>query len=196
MSEFAGVLSFAVALLWLIALATYNPADPVWFFTAGLTGDATNLAGRAGAFLAYLSNQALGYAAYLFPVLVTAVGWCRFWCTPITAPYTKAVGGALLLVSTASFLDIALGPVNPGAGAFEPGGWIGAQFSGALVASFNRTGSLIIILTALGLSLVLTTRFSFGRVFGATQRVLTAVCTAPVLQSDVDDVLGHLELYS
>jgi len=167
MSEFVGVLSFAVALLWLIALATYNPADPVWFFTAGLTGDATNLAGRAGAFLAYLSNQALGYAAYLFPVLVAAVGWCRFWCTPIAAPYTKAVGVTLLLVSSASFLDIALGPVNPGAGAFDPGGWIGAQFSGALVASFNRTGSLIIILTALGLGLVLTTRFSFGRVFGA-----------------------------
>jgi len=168
-SEFVGVLSFAAALLWLIALATYNPADPVWFFTAGVTGDATNLAGRAGAFLAYLSYQALGYAAYLLPVLGAAIGWYRFWCTPIDAPYTKLVGVTLLLVSSASFLGLALGPVSPGsgAGAFDPGGWIGAQFSGALAASFNRTGSLIIILTALGLSLILTTQFSFGRLFAA-----------------------------
>ena len=95
-SEFVGVLSFAAALLWLIALATYNPADPVWFFTAGVTGEATNLAGRAGAFLAYLSYQAVGYAAYLLPVLGAAVGWYRFWCTPIDAPYTKLVGATLL----------------------------------------------------------------------------------------------------
>jgi S-DNA-T family DNA segregation ATPase FtsK/SpoIIIE len=168
-SEFVGVLSFAAALLWLIALATYNPADPVWFFTAGVTGDATNLAGRAGAFLAYLSYQALGYAAYLLPVLGAAFGWYRFWCTPIDAPYTKLVGVTLLLVSSASFLGVALGAVSPGAGegAFDPGGWFGAQFSGALMASFNRTGSLIIILTALGLSLILTTQFSFGRLFAA-----------------------------
>jgi hypothetical protein len=133
-SEFVGVLSFAVALLWLIALATYNPSDPVWFFTAGVTGDATNLAGRAGAFLAYLSYQAVGYSAYLLPVVGAALGWYRFWCTPIDAPYTKLVGVTLLMVASASFLGIALGPAGAGAGAFDPGGWIGAQFSGALVA--------------------------------------------------------------
>ena len=32
MSEFLGVTLFATALVWLIALVTYNAADPVWFF--------------------------------------------------------------------------------------------------------------------------------------------------------------------
>ena len=107
-SEFVGVLSFAVALLWLIALATYNPADPAWFFSTGATQPATNLAGRAGAFVAELSLQTLGYAAYLFPVLAAIVGWYRFWCAPIDALYTKLVGVVLLLSSTASFLSLAL----------------------------------------------------------------------------------------
>ena len=35
LSEFIGVALFALALLWLIALASYSPADPVWFFNTG-----------------------------------------------------------------------------------------------------------------------------------------------------------------
>jgi S-DNA-T family DNA segregation ATPase FtsK/SpoIIIE len=166
-SEFVGVLAFAVALLWLIALATYNPADPAWFFNTGAIEPATNLAGRAGAFVAELSHQVLGYAAYLFPVLAAIVGWYRFWCTPIDALYTKIVGVVLLLSSAAAFLSLALAAARVTGSTFEPGGWVGDQLAGALTASFNRTGSLVIILTALGLSLVLTTQFSFGRVFGA-----------------------------
>ena len=167
-SEFVGVLCFAVALLWLIALATYNPADPAWFFNSGAAQPATNLAGRAGAFVAELSHQVLGYAAFLFPVLAAIVGWCRFWCTPIDALYTKIIGVVLLLSSAASFLSLALAAARVTGTSFEPGGWVGDQLAGALTASFNRTGSLIIILTALGLSLILTTQFSFGRVFSAT----------------------------
>jgi hypothetical protein len=36
-SEFAGIALFAASLIWLIALATYEPTDPVWFITAGAT---------------------------------------------------------------------------------------------------------------------------------------------------------------
>jgi len=147
-SEFVGVLCFAVALLWLIALATYNPADPAWFFNSGAAQPATNLAGRAGAFVAELSHQVLGYAAFLFPVLAAIVGWCRFWCTPIDALYTKIIGVVLLLSSAASFLSLALAAARVTGTSFEPGGWVGDQLAGALTASFNRTGSLIIILTA------------------------------------------------
>ena len=34
-SEVVGVALFAAALIWLIALATYDPNDPAWFFSAG-----------------------------------------------------------------------------------------------------------------------------------------------------------------
>jgi len=167
LSEFVGVLLFALALMWLIALATYNPEDPAWFFNTGSGQPATNLAGRAGAFLAELSFQLVGYAAYLFPALTAIVGWCRFWCRPIDAPYTKAIGVTLLFASTATFLGLALAPARSTGVTFEPGGWVGDQLAGVLQASFNRTGSIIIILTCLVLAIILTTQFSFGRVFAA-----------------------------
>jgi len=166
-SEFVGVLLFALALMWLIALATYNPADPAWFFNTGSGQPATNLAGRAGAFLAEFSFQLVGYAAYLFPALTAIVGWCRFWCRAIDAPYTKAIGVTLLFASTATFLGLALAPARATGMTFDPGGWVGDQLAGALQASFNRTGSIIIILTCLVLGVILTTQFSFGRVFAA-----------------------------
>ncbi len=167
LSEFLGVAGFAVGLLWLIALATYSPADPAWFFNTGSSAPAANLAGRVGAFVAELSHQVVGYAAWLFPLLVGAVGWRQFWCRPIEARYTKAIGALLLVGSASSFLSLALAPARTTGASFEPGGWLGDQFAGALVASFNRTGSLIVILACLGLSLVLTTQFSFGRAFSA-----------------------------
>ena len=32
-SEFLGVALFAAAVLWIVALVTYEPSDPAWFFT-------------------------------------------------------------------------------------------------------------------------------------------------------------------
>ena len=51
LSEFTGVASFAAALIWLIALASYSPADPAWFFNDAESGSVSNFAGPVGAFL-------------------------------------------------------------------------------------------------------------------------------------------------
>ena len=59
---FQPTILFALALMWLIALATYNPADPVWFFRTGAGQPANNLAGRAGGRAAG-RRQRLGCAA-------------------------------------------------------------------------------------------------------------------------------------
>jgi len=77
-SEFAGVTLFAVALIWFVALATYSPADPVWFFNTGSGIAPANFAGRVGAFAAELSYQLLGYGAYLVPLVLAVIGWHYF----------------------------------------------------------------------------------------------------------------------
>ena len=79
-SEFAGVALFALALIWLIALATYSSSDPVWFFNTNTALQPDNFAGRVGAFIAELSYQLLGYAAYLVPIVLAVLGWHYFWC--------------------------------------------------------------------------------------------------------------------
>ena len=95
-SEFIGVALFAAALIWIIALASYNPSDPAWFFSAGVNRVPENFAGRVGAFLAEASFQFAGYAAYLIPAYMVMVGWHYFWCRPMDAAGSKTLGGGVL----------------------------------------------------------------------------------------------------
>jgi S-DNA-T family DNA segregation ATPase FtsK/SpoIIIE len=172
LSEVVGVALFALALIWLIALVSYSPSDPVWFFNTGSSAAPSNFAGRIGAFLAELSYQVVGYAAYLAPVVIATVGWHYFWCRTLDAPYTKAFGGALLCSCTAAFLALAFGSVEVAGKEFRAGGYLGTMLAGVLADNLNRTGSIILILTLLFLALILSTQFSFGRLFGAVGSML------------------------
>jgi len=62
--EVLGVVFFGLALLWVISLASYSASDPVAFFSTA-AGRPGNFGGRAGALLAELAFQVLGFAAYL-----------------------------------------------------------------------------------------------------------------------------------
>src|SRR3977135_2891242 len=88
-SEFIGVALFALALIWLIALVTYEPSDPVWFFTTDAMRAPDIFVVSGGAFRAGLSFQLLGYSSYLIPPLIGVIGWHYFWCRPVGALYTK-----------------------------------------------------------------------------------------------------------
>ena len=90
--EFVGVALFGAAIIWIIALVSYEPADPVWFFSTGGHADPVNFAGRIGAFLAELSFQLFGYASYLIPAVLIVIGWQSFWCREVDAAGTKAAG--------------------------------------------------------------------------------------------------------
>jgi len=165
LSEIVGVALFALSLIWLIALVSYSAADPVWFFNTGSNLPPTNFAGRIGAFLAELSLQLVGYAAYLAPLIVAVVGWHYFWCRILDAPTTKTFGAALLVCCTAAFLALAFGNADVGGKEFRAGGYLGAGLAAALAEYLNRTGSIILILTLLFLAVILSTQFSFGRLF-------------------------------
>ncbi len=125
MSEFVGVALFAAALIWIIALATYVPTDPVWFFSTGLRAAPANFAGRVGAFLAELSFQLVGYAAYGVPALFVIVGWNYFWCRDVDARGTKATGAVLLLACTSAFLSLVVGTIEVAGKPFRAGGYAG-----------------------------------------------------------------------
>jgi S-DNA-T family DNA segregation ATPase FtsK/SpoIIIE len=165
LSEFLGVALFAAALIWLIALVTYEPTDPAWFFNTGTRMPPANLIGRVGAFLAELSYQLVGYSAFLMPGVLGVLGWHYFWCRKLDAAYTKLVGALLLFACLSSFLSIAFGAAQPRARTFLPGGYFGQRLSALVADYFNPTGSLIVILTCMFLAVILSTQFSFGRFF-------------------------------
>ena len=166
-SEVVGVALFATALIWLIALATYDPNDPAWFFTTGTHDIPANFAGRVGAFLGELSYQMLGYASYLVPAVIAVAGWHYFWCRAIDAVYTKLVGSAMLFACGSAFLGLTLGRVDFGKRAFRAGGYLGEWLGGFMSEYLSRTGSVIVILTLMVAAVILATQFSFGRLFSA-----------------------------
>jgi S-DNA-T family DNA segregation ATPase FtsK/SpoIIIE len=167
LSEFAGVVLFALALTWLISLASYSPSDPVWFFSSGGSLPPSNFAGQVGAFIAELSYQLLGYSAYLIPLVMSVVGWHYFWCRLPDAAYTKLTGAALLLGCVAAFLALAFGNLEISGRELLAGGYIGKWLALVLASYLNKTGSIILILTLLFLAIILSTQFSFGRLFAA-----------------------------
>ena len=166
-SEFVGVACFAVALIWLIALVTYEPTDPVWFFTTGASHPPANFVGRVGAFLSELSFQLLGYASYLVPAVAAVIGWHYFWCERFDAAYTKLIGVSLLFGCSSAFLSLAFGSTGYGGKTFNAGGSVGHWLGGWFAEYLNRTGSIIVILTLIALSIILSTQFSFGRMFAS-----------------------------
>jgi S-DNA-T family DNA segregation ATPase FtsK/SpoIIIE len=165
LNEITGVACFAAALLWLIALVSYTPTDPAWFFNSVSGAAPQNFAGRVGAFLAEAAFQLVGYAAFVVPVLLGYVGWHYFWCRNVDAPYTKLVGGTLLLSSLSSLLSLAFGAFDTSARHFRAGGVIGEAIAGGFSIYLNRTGAAILLLTVLALSVILSTHFSFGHAF-------------------------------
>src|SRR5262245_6171262 len=174
-TEFLGLVAFAVALMLLISLATYTPRDPVPFFKAGAVGPVRNFIGPFGAFLAeLLIPQLFGMAALLLPLVLGIAGWKLFWCRPIEAPYTKAAGLGALLLSLSAFLALSFGVVDLEGERVRAGGAAGELLGGVLTASFNRTGAFIVVATALFVSLILATQFSFAAFLSAVLARLSA----------------------
>jgi S-DNA-T family DNA segregation ATPase FtsK/SpoIIIE len=166
-SEFVGVALFAAALIWIVALASYEPSDPAWFFSTGLHSAPANFAGRVGAFLAELSFQLFGYASYLIPGVFVVIGWNYFWCRKLDAAYTKASGAILLFGCISTFLSLVFGSLEVSGKPFRAGGYAGEFIAGELSEYLARTGSLIVILALIFLAIIMSTQFSFGRFFGA-----------------------------
>ncbi len=174
-SEVVGVGLFAAALIWLVALATYDPNDPVWFFSTGTHDVPGNFAGRVGAFLSELSHQILGYASYLVPAVIAVAGWHYFWCRAIDAVYTKLVGAAMLFACSSALLGVTLGRVDFGPRAFRAGGYLGEWLGGFMSEYLSRTGSVIVLLALMVAAVILATQFSFGRLFSAIFALLRGV---------------------
>ena len=166
-SEFVGVALFAAALIWIVSLASYEPADPVWFFSTGAHAAPINFAGRVGAFLAELSFQLFGYASYLIPAVMVVVGWNYFWCRSLDAAGTKATGAGLLFGCLSAFLSLAFGTLDISGKARPAGGYAGEFLAKEMSEYLNRTGSVIVLLTLIFMAIIMSTQFSFGRFFAA-----------------------------
>ena len=166
MNEITGVALFAVAMLWLVALGSFSPRDPAWFFTSPTGAPPANFAGRIGAFIAAASYQLMGYAAFLIPAALGVIAWHYFWCRKIESGYTKLAGVVMLVGSGSALLGLAFGALDTPH--VRPGGAIGEALASGFVLYLNRTGAAIVLLAVFALAVILATQLSFGMAFSAT----------------------------
>ncbi len=177
-SEALGVALFFAALLWFVALASYTPGDPAWFFYAGPPKDAANFAGRVGAFVAESSFQLLGYASFLIPLVLLVAGWHYFWCRTLPAGYTKAIGAVTLLLCVAALLGLTIDTYVTDGTTVPAGGHLGAVLADVAVRYLNRTGGAIVIVSLGILGFILTTQVSLSAVSAAIGHAVRARVTA------------------
>jgi S-DNA-T family DNA segregation ATPase FtsK/SpoIIIE len=72
-SELVALVLVGAGLFGIVALASYDPADPSW--STATARETTNLAGSTGAHLADVALQLLGYAAWLPVACLMTWAW-------------------------------------------------------------------------------------------------------------------------
>ncbi len=133
----------------LLALVTYSPMDPGWSATGSGSG-IHNAGGPTGAWLADVFYSLVGYAAYLFPLMLAyraliiliqryqgqGFDWLTFGIRTL----------GLVLVMIAGTAMAAMGDGGSSGLPQGAGGILGQSIGGAFTAAFSGVGSRLILL--------------------------------------------------
>lgn len=152
-SQITGLLLTAVGVFLLVSLVTHSKFDPPNSSQSG-SPDTINWAGRIGAHISYSAFIAVGYSAYVLPLLSLLWGWNRLRVRPGRPEVVRTIG----LLGIAIFLSVgfALPEWSPYT-AFELGGWLGRVASALLVPYAGRVGSMVLLAAFLLASFLLAT---------------------------------------
>jgi S-DNA-T family DNA segregation ATPase FtsK/SpoIIIE len=173
-NELVGLLLLFVALIALLALLSYDHADPSWFSSESAPPSTQNWAGSVGANLAEGLLQSLGVVAFLFPVVLGIVGWNRFRGRGVAASYGRFLGHFILLLSLASLVNLLYGQISYGGSApLDAGGMVGGWIASGLKAVLNTAGAVALSAAVVVAAIILTTRFSFGHMIEVLYRAVT-----------------------
>jgi S-DNA-T family DNA segregation ATPase FtsK/SpoIIIE len=164
LNEVTGFLFLAAGILFLLSMASFHPRDPSWDTVAGLVRT-SNLIGPVGAHVADVFLQAFGLAAFLFPVLIFALGWKWIRSEAVEAPMVRLLGSAAMVVSAC------------GAAALLPqwrlfdhtillGGTAGFLVADSLRHALNPAGAAVVLATALVISVYLVSTFTLAKLRG------------------------------
>jgi len=138
----------ALALILLVALASYDRNDPS-FVTTGEPGPANNLIGPVGAQLSGMLVLLFGRPAFLFPVMIAFAGWLLFSKQddkeqPSRASLAFRAGGFIAtLVTSCGLASLHFSSVSYPSSA---GGVLGKLVGQGLVAGMGFLGATLLLL--------------------------------------------------
>ncbi|HYL83393.1 MAG TPA: DNA translocase FtsK [Candidatus Angelobacter sp.] len=160
LNELIGFLCISLAILIALALISYSPKDPSWNVSAPSGAAIQNWIGPVGAYGSDALFQIFGFAAFLLPAAILALGWRWFRSRAIDSQVATLVGYGLLLLSLPSLLALCHFPAVRGA--IHPGGITGSIISSGLISGFNFWGALLVAVALFFTSLFMATSFSFS----------------------------------
>ena len=158
-----GLLFFSVfAMFLMLALFSFDPADPGWAQT-GYQTPVRNLGGAVGAYLSDLLLNLFGYIAYTLPFVVAIVGWLLFqkYHQLMQLDYLtiglKLIGFIIFYLGITSLASMNFDDIYY----FSAGGILGNVLSKTFLPYFSFVGSTLIFLMFSCAGSVLLTGFSW-----------------------------------
>jgi len=163
--EAAFLLLLAVAGFMLLALLTYDPADPGWSQARPMV-DVSNAGGLVGAYWADLSLYLFGYLGFLFPLLIGLLGALLFrWQRRDGKVHwgivgVRVAGFALTLIAGAALARLHIEPMA-GTVPLSSGGVLGNLVGDRIEQAFSFTGATLLALSVFLAGVTLFTGLSW-----------------------------------
>ncbi|MFH1262132.1 MAG: DNA translocase FtsK 4TM domain-containing protein [Pseudomonadota bacterium] len=159
--DLIGFVFLAVSVFLLITLVTYDPLDPSLNTKVSGHGIVVhNFGGLVGSYVADFIMQLWGYASFLLPIALFGVTWAVVFATTVRGRSVRIGGFVVMVVSVSLILALIEG------GTTHIPAWGGLSGYWTRIASgryVGTSGSWIVALTLLAISLVLTIGLTFER---------------------------------
>lgn len=162
LAEAGAICLGALGIYLMIALVSFNPADPSWSQTAW-QGDIHNAAGTFGAYTADILLFAFGFIGYSAPFICALLAWALFWRPCPVAQLNfftlglRVLGFTLTLLSSTALASINVDDFFY----FTSGGVVGDILALLMVPVFGLLGTTIILLALLACGVTLFTGMSW-----------------------------------
>ena len=162
LNELIGFVGITLAVLLALSLLSYSPQDSSFNVASAspASGPARNWIGPFGAHVADLLFQLCGFAAFLIPVGLFAVGMRWFRSEEIASPIAKLSGAVMIFLFLPA--ELALMHFPEVRGTLPAGGLMGTILASGMRGAFNPIGANLVGIACVLTALFLTTRFSFS----------------------------------
>ncbi len=160
--EVGFIFSTFVACYAMLALLTFDPADPSWSQT-GWNGPVKNAAGSMGAWIGDALFFMFGLYAYLIPLAFVAASWFIFWRPrrldeiDFFTLGLRVIGATLLLIGLCGLASVNFDDLYY----FSSGGLIGDVVERAITELFGLLGSTLILMSFVAIGFTLITGISW-----------------------------------
>ena len=173
--EIGGLIATGGGIFLFLCLFSFHPQDPSLNLYQSAPPQIHNLGGLVGAYLSDILWQIFGCASFLFPLILVVMGISIFANRKVESQGPRWVGFVLLLIATASLLDILIGEVKVFSYEGIAGGVLGKILGSFLKQYLSVVGATFFVILLFLSSMTLTTGISLKQGMVGVVKVVKGV---------------------